>query len=177
MDSFDHPLEFSNLRHHDHRGFFQERFSDLDSYGISHQTIVQENISFSRKGVLRGWHWQLPPVAQAKLVTCVNGAILDACIDIRRESPTFGEIFTFELDSSKLNSVWIPVGFAHAFQSLADQVLVLYSTTALFNPGLSRSINPLDDSLPINWPIADPILSEKDASAPLFIELHDVDLF
>jgi dTDP-4-dehydrorhamnose 3,5-epimerase len=174
---FEQPYEFSAPKHHDHRGFFQERFSDLDTHGIGHHKFVQENISFSHQGVLRGWHWQLPPVAQAKLVTCVNGSIFDACLDLRRESPTFGEVFTFEIDSNKLNSVWVPVGFAHAFQSMADEVLVLYSTTALFNPQLSRSINPLDDSLPIRWPISNPVLSEKDASAPLFAELPAVDLF
>ena len=174
---FDKPLEFINPKHYDHRGFFQERFSDLDALGIGPHQIVQENVSFSNKGVLRGWHWQLPPAGQAKLVTCMNGAILDACLDIRLYSPTFGKIFTYELDSRKLNSIWIPLGFAHAFQALTDDVLVLYSTTATFNPGLSRSFNPLDKSLPISWPIANPILSEKDASAPLFEELSDVDLF
>ena len=174
---FELPFEFSTPRHLDNRGYFQERFSNLDSYGISSCKIVQENFSFSRKGVLRGWHWQVPPEAQAKLVTCVNGEILDACLDLRRNSPTFGEVFTFELDSERMNSVWVPTGFAHAFQATSENVLVLYSTTAFFNPDLSRSINPLDDSIPITWPISNPILSEKDAIAPLFLEVSLNDLF
>ena len=174
---FDHPIEFSTPKHHDHRGFFQERFSNLDSYGSGHNKIVQENISSSHRGVLRGWHWQIPPLAQGKIVTCVNGAILDACLDLRLKSPTFGEILPFELDSTKLNSLWIPVGFAHAFQALTNNTLVFYSTTSSFSPELSRAINPLDHTLPIRWPISDPILSEKDANAPLFTELTDADLF
>lgn len=177
LDNLELPVEFSNLRHHDHRGFFQERFSNLDSQGIHNCEIVQENLSSSHRGVLRGWHWQIPPLAQGKLVTCVNGAILDACLDLRLKSPIFGEILTFELDSTKLNSLWIPVGFAHAFQALTDNTLVFYSTTSSFSSELSRAINPLDHSLPIEWPIADPILSEKDANAPLFTELPEADLF
>jgi len=177
MEMFDNPFEFTNHRHEDSRGFFQERFSNLSALGIRDCEIVQENLSSSHKGVIRGWHWQLPPTAQGKLVTCLTGAILDACLDLRLKSPTFGEVFTYDLDSRDFKSLWIPVGFAHAFQALTDETLVLYSTSSGYNPQLSRSIHPLDESLPIKWPILSTKLSEKDASAPLFKEVPDSDFF
>ena len=177
MNPFDMPVEFSKTRHSDSRGFFQERYSDSDSASYSFHNFIQENISVSRLGVVRGWHWQLPPYAQGKLVTCFNGRVLDACLDLRTESPSFGRIFTFELSPKTFNSIWIPIGFAHAFQALEEDSMILYSVTAEYNLQKSRTICPLDQSLPIQWPIKELILSEKDSEAPFMRGIPPDDLF
>ena len=177
MDSLDLPVEFSKTRHSDERGYFQERFSGSDYRKYSFRNFVQENTSVSRLGVVRGWHWQLPPFAQEKLVTCFKGRVLDACLDIRVQSPSFGQIYTFELSPKTLNSVWIPIGFAHAFQALEEDSMILYSVTAEYNLENSRTICPLDDTLPIQWPIQNVILSKKDTEAPLMRASPPEELF
>jgi dTDP-4-dehydrorhamnose 3,5-epimerase len=171
------PEKVTHTRFVDERGFFQERYTLIDLEKLTNSSFVQENFSYSKLGVIRGWHWQLPPFAQGKLVSCLAGKIHDAALDIRRESPTFGKIYEFELSPRKLESVWIPVGFAHAFQALEEDTFVLYSVTNKYNKEFSRTITPKDRSLPIRWPITNAILSENDDSASYLSQIPSEDLF
>jgi dTDP-4-dehydrorhamnose 3,5-epimerase len=130
--------------------------------------FVQDNHSTSAQGVLRGLHYQLPPMAQAKLVRVIRGTVFDVAVDIRRSSPTFGQWRGYELSAENHLQLWIPEGFAHGFLSLGDGAEVLYKTSAPYSPGLDRTIHWNDASIGINWPLAgtNPVLSEKDAVAP-----------
>lgn len=172
----DVPTIVTHRKFTDSRGFFQERYTAQDLENLTNLPFVQENFSHSKLGVIRGWHWQLPPFAQGKLVSCLAGKILDAALDIRSSSPTFGKIYEFELSSRKLESIWIPIGFAHAFQALEEDTLVLYSVTNKYNKEASKTITPRDPSLPIRWPIIDSILSENDYSASYLSQIPSEDL-
>lgn len=152
----------------DSRGFFLEtyKFSDFVQFGIK-KAFVQDNISCSKKGVLRGLHYQLNPSAQGKLVKVLRGSILDIAIDIRRGSPNFGKWVAEILSSENNLMLWIPEGFAHGFLSLEDDTLVLYKNTNEYNPTLDRGIIWNDPQIAINWGIEKPILSDKDTKHPL----------
>lgn len=153
-------------RFNDSRGFFSELYkaNDFASLGIPY--FVQDNLSESSLGVIRGLHWQEPPFGQGKLVTCVKGRILDVAVDINRKSKTFGNHVAFELNESNGWMLWIPEGFAHGFQSLENNSRVLYKVTNIWHKESERSVNPLDPEIGINWLPTHNILSEKDLSAP-----------
>lgn len=153
-------------RFNDSRGFFSEIYKtpDFESFGIP--PFVQDNLSESSLGVIRGLHWQEPPFGQGKLVTCVKGRILDVAVDIDTKSQTFGEHVAFELSESNGCMLWIPEGFAHGFQSLEDNSRVLYKVTNGWNKESERSVNPLDPDIGINWLPLHHLLSDKDLSAP-----------
>lgn len=159
----------------DDRGWFAEVFnqSTFSSAGLPGQ-FVQDNQSFSRKGVLRGLHYQLGQ-QQGKLVRAVSGSIYDIAVDLRRNSPTFGQWAGFNLVKEKLQFLWIPEGFAHGFLVLSESATVLYKTTALYYPQGERCIRWDDPDLAIEWPLrklrtGEPILSAKDAAGSLFRE-------
>lgn len=161
----------------DERGFFYESFNERafrDATGVTIR-FVQDNHSMSRKMVLRGLHYQLPPAAQGKLVRVVSGSIYDVAVDIRRSSPSFGEWVAVELSAENRKQIWIPEGFAHGFLSLEDRTEVLYKTTEFYSSEYDRAVRWNDPDLAIEWPLgaAEPILSEKDALAPL-LEAADV---
>ena len=136
--------------------------------------FVQDNHSTSRKGVLRGLHYQMPPVAQGKLIRVVFGAIFDVAVDIRRSSATFGQWTGARLTAENREQLWIPPGYAHGFLALSDHAEVLYKTTDFWSRECEQAVRWDDPDLAIAWPAlegadaaASPRLSAKDAEAPL----------
>lgn len=146
----------------DERGFFMESWNTaaFAEAGISAE-FVQDNHSCSARGVLRGLHFQLP-AAQGKLVRVVRGSVWDVAVDIRRSSPTFGRWAGFELSAENHLMLWIPAGFAHGFQALADGAELLYKCTRLYEPANEHVLAHDDPALAIDWPLPEPMLSEKD---------------
>ena len=152
----------------DERGFFLESFSReaFAAEGLP-TDFVQDNHACSRAaGVLRGFHFQRPPFTQAKLVWVVRGAVLDAALDLRRSSPTFGRCFTVELSAGNFLRLCIPKGFAHAYLTLAPETEFLYKVNAPYTPALEGGIAWNDPDLGLAWPLADPLLSAKDRALP-----------
>jgi dTDP-4-dehydrorhamnose 3,5-epimerase len=169
----DGPLLIRLVTHPDERGFFQETyrrnvFADL---GIGDE-FVQDNHSRSGHGVVRGMHFQVG-AGLAKLVRCARGAILDVVVDIRRESPTFGEWEAFELSDENFHQVYCPVGFAHGFCVLSEQADVTYKQSAYYDDALERGISYDDPDVAIAWPEGiDLTPSARDAKAPLLREIQ-----
>lgn len=162
----------------DNRGFFLEIFknSDLENMGLKFN-VVQDNLSYSRKGVLRGLHYQKRPKEQGKLVICLYGLIYDVAVDIRVKSPTFGKHVGVLLSGEEKTIFWIPPGFAHGFLVLSDEALVLYKVTENeYSPHHDAGIIWNDPDLKIKWPIGEPILSEKDKNLPRLRDLKEEDL-
>lgn len=170
-------IEIVPRRIGDERGFFSETWSQprFREAGLDFD-FVQDNHSRSARGVLRGLHYQLEPVAQAKLVRVSRGSVFDVAVDIRRSSPTFGQWTGLVLSADKWNQLLVPVGFAHGFLALEDESEVQYKVTAPYSPEHDRGIHPDDPALGIEWPMprADWLLSAKDQAAPL---LADGDVF
>lgn len=158
-------LEFKAIT--DTRGFGMEILSRLVSSSIGSPEFKHIYVSFSRKGVIRGLHYQLPPKAQGKLVAVILGEIFDVVVDIRRSSNDFGKYMILKLRSGE--GVWIPPGFAHGFQALDDSV-VLYLMTEEFEPKLYRCIRWNDPSIRIPWPLDNHVISDKDSKCPLLAE-------
>ena len=159
----------------DSRGSFSETFSrrTMAGFGIDLE-FCQDNESFSSSsGTVRGLHLQVEPHAQGKLVRVVHGALFDVAVDIRLDSPTFGQHISVELKEGDNRALWIPAGFAHGFCTLADETVVSYKATDFYSPDCERSIRFDDPDLGIDWPVdsADAVLSDKDAAAPSFAEL------
>jgi dTDP-4-dehydrorhamnose 3,5-epimerase len=155
----------------DTRGFFFESFNQKafnEATGTNHQ-FVQDNHSRSTQGVLRGLHYQLPPHAQGKLVRVVQGAVFDVAVDIRKNSPTFGQWVGAELSADNHRLLWVPPGFAHGFLVLSESADFLYKTTDYYAPEHERSIAWNDPDIAVDWPkpIAPIALSAKDRAAPL----------
>ena len=156
----------------DSRGWFMESWSEpaLEEAGL-HYTFVQDNHSYSaQKGILRGLHMQLEPYAQAKLVRCCRGAILDAAVDIRKGSPTYRKWVAAELSAENKRQLLIPCGFLHGFLTLTDDVEVLYKADNAYAPQADRSVRWNDPAIGVEWGIAAPILSAKDAAAPFLCD-------
>ena len=156
------PKSFS-----DERGFFLESFkeSDFASNGINTK-FVQDNVSHSIRGVVRGLHYQKTPKAQAKLVTAIKGEIFDVAVDIRTGSPTFGKWVSEILSSDNHNSLYIPQGFAHGFCVISDEADVIYKVDNEYSAEDERGIIWNDPTLGINWPTQTPILAKKDLESP-----------
>jgi len=149
----------------DNRGYFLEAYrqSAFEQFGIR---FVQENQSFSRRGVLRGLHFQRNPKAQGKLVRVACGEILDVAVDIRKGSPTFAQHVAVVLSSANHQMLYIPPGFAHGFYVQSEEAGVIYLTTEEFAPDLDAGILWSDPALAITWPTRSPIVSEKDSGLP-----------
>lgn len=161
----------------DDRGFFVEtwnrqRYADA---GVPAE-FVQDNLSFSAAGVLRGMHFQ-NPVAQGKLVSVVQGAVFDVAVDVRRGSPTFGRWVGAELTSENRRQLWVPEGFAHGFVVTGESALFSYKCTRPYSPSTERSLRWDDPDVGIRWPVERPRLSPKDAEAPLLRDLPGEALF
>lgn len=156
----------------DDRGFFYESFSQrLFNEAVGREVeFVQDNHSKSSKGVLRGLHYQLPPYAQGKLVRCTRGAVFDVAVDIRKNSPTFGQWVGEILSEENKKQLWVPEGFAHGFVTLTETAEFLYKTTNYYAPQAEGSIRWDDATLAIDWKLDGiiPQLSGKDQQAPLF---------
>jgi len=157
----------------DHRGFFMESWSkrSFAEAGL-HYDFVQDNHSSSTvKGTLRGLHFQRGERAQAKLVRCVKGAVLDVAVDLRPSSPTYRKWVAVELSAGNKKQMLIPRGFAHGFLTLTDDVEFLYKADNFYAPEADGGIRWNDPLLGVDWGIADPILSEKDSGAPFFRDI------
>lgn len=158
-------------RFHDDRGYFSQLFKANDLKALGLPEFVQDNMSVSGKGVIRGMHWQEAPYAQGKLVTCLSGSIFDVALDIRPDSKTFGKHVAIHLESTQSKWLWIPAGFAHGFQSLESNSLVLYKVSEYWVKNSEQSVNPV--SFGFQWPLLFAKLSEKDSTAKDFAELGD----
>ena len=154
----------------DPRGMFYEVYSEskYEEHGIS--CFVQDNHSISKKGVVRGLHYRVNP-GQNKLVRVTRGEIFDVAVDIRKQSPTYGKWWGLSLSETNNFQLYIPIGFAHGFCVLSESAEVLYKCSDYYSPENERGILWNDPDLAIDWPVKDPILSEKDAVYPLFSEL------
>jgi dTDP-4-dehydrorhamnose 3,5-epimerase len=156
--------------HGDPRGFFLESYNEQRFNAAVGREVrfVQDNHSRSSKNVLRGLHYQLYPHAQAKLVRVVSGAIFDVAVDLRRSSPTFGRWAGALLSAEDQRQLWIPEGFAHGFLTLSESADVLYKASNYYSPADEGSVAWNDSDLDIDWPLnGEPLVSKKDASAPL----------
>jgi len=162
----------------DERGYFMELFksSDMKLSGITGE-FLQDNLSYSRKGTVRGLHYQMKPKMQGKLVTCLRGAIYDVAVDIRVGSPTFGKWVAVELSEENHHLLWIPEGFAHGFMVLSEEAMVLYKVSGSeYSPEHDAGIRWDDPELNVDWPIKDVaklIISEKDKHLPTLRERLD----
>ena len=153
----------------DNRGFFAETYSKINYKELGVDVdFVQDNHSLSKdKGTLRGLHFQAPPNAQGKLVRCGQGAIFDVAVDIRKNSPTYGKWQGFELTADNGYQLYVPVGFAHGFVTLAPNSEIVYKCTDYYSQKSEGSIHWSDQDIAIDWPLVNNvILSEKDQLAP-----------
>ncbi len=153
----------------DDRGYFFESYNkrELLDYGINEE-FVQDNQSKSNKGVLRGLHYQKAPYEQGKLVRVFSGAVLDVAVDIRPDSPTYGQHFKIELSGDNKKMLWIPPGFAHGFLTLENNTVFFYKCTGFYMPEAEETILWNDPYLAINWGMKNPTVSYKDKNAGPF---------
>ena len=152
----------------DHRGYFFETWSE-PKYAELNFVAVQDNESFTaKKGTLRGLHFQQDPKAQSKIVRVVRGAVMDVAVDLRKGSPTYLQWVAVELSEENKRQFYIPRGFAHGFLTLTDDVIFCYKVDNLYNKECDRSIRFDDPDIGVDWGITDPVLSDKDLSAPGF---------
>ena len=164
-------LEVKTGRFDVDRGFFTETYS-LPTWkaGGFGGLFVQDNLSRSRKGTLRGMHYQLSNRGMGKLVRVVQGAVFDVAVDLRTGSPTFGKWVGRTLSGENGLSLWVPVGFAHGFVALEDDTFVWYKCTGTHSPESERSMHYDDPTVSVEWPLAPTIISQKDAEAPLLAD-------
>jgi dTDP-4-dehydrorhamnose 3,5-epimerase len=173
MTRLDGLVLLTPTKHGDERGFFMETFR-ADAWaaqGVPAE-FVQDNHSRSRRGTVRGMHFQLSP-GQGKLVRVARGRVLDVVVDIRRDSPTFGQWEGFELDDEGAQQLWIPVGFAHGFCVLSDVADFVYKCTSYFDPATESGFSFADPDVGIEWPDGELIYSERDRAAPRLAEIAD----
>ena len=159
----------------DTRGYFFEsyRHDILIKHGFL-SSFIQDNESKSQRGVLRGLHFQNPPHAQAKLVRVVKGGILDVAVDIRRNSKTYGQYFSVDLNDENKSMLLIPEGFAHGFVTLEDETIVNYKCSTTYNKEAEQTLLWNDKGLAIKWEFDNPILSDKDMKGEPFIEFNSL---
>jgi dTDP-4-dehydrorhamnose 3,5-epimerase len=171
----DGPVLITPRRFCDHRGFFSETFrADLLAANGIDAVFVQDNhVRSGSRGVLRGLHFQIPPQAQGKLVRVARGSILDVCVDLRQNSPTYGKHVAAELSAANWQQLWVPVGFAHGYVTLEADTEVLYKTTDTYAPQHERSLAWDDPALAIDWrvPHGEVTLSDKDRAQPRLADL------
>ena len=156
----------------DERGFFARTFdSKFFEENALVSRFIQSNISYNiKKGTIRGLHYQLPPYAETKLITCINGKIFDVLLDLRSDSKTYKKWQSFELDSKNYSSIYIPEGIAHGFQTLRDNCVIYYQISQVYKPEFSRGIRWNDKFFDITWPLSPTIISKKDLSYVDFTE-------
>lgn len=180
------PLKFSRLLipdlvliepevYSDERGSFMEIYkkSEFFNFGITVE-FVQDNHSISKKDVLRGLHYQIPPKAQAKLVRCTRGRVFDVAVDLRKNSPTFAKWVGVELSDENHRLFYIPIGFAHGFIALSEIAEIQYKCTSEYSAQHERGIIWNDPVLNIDWQCKNPILSRRDSKLPF---LRDAEIF
>ena len=159
--------------HGDERGFFVETYSKdaWAALGVDAE-FVQHNHSRSAKGTLRGLHFQTSP-GQAKLLRCARGAILDVAVDLRRDSPTYGQWEGHVLDDERHHQLFVPIGFAHGFVVLSDVADVAYLVSSVYDPATEAGIAWDDPEVGVDWQVAEPLLSGRDRTAPHLSEIAD----
>ncbi len=175
------PLEIPDLilvesrAFHDARGHFYEHYkqSEFAANGIT-DSFPQDNYSLSKKNVIRGLHYQIPPEPQAKLVRVISGVIWDVAVDIRKSSPHYLQWIGVELSGENRSMLYIPPGFAHGFVALSDDVHLMYKCSTEYSPTYERGISYNDPKINISWPVSNPIISQRDQELPL---LADADLY
>ena len=156
----------------DDRGFFYESYNKNNLDKVVNVVFVQDNVSKSYRGVIRGLHFQVPPFEQTKLVRCVSGKILDVAVDLRVNSKTYGKSFSVELSSENNKQLLVPKGFAHGFQVLSETAIVNYKVDQYYNPDSDSGIIWNDKDLSIDWNLGlKPILSSKDLNLESFKNL------
>jgi len=156
----------------DERGFFARSFcrNEFQDLGLD-PTVAQHNVSFNRKrGTLRGLHYQAMPHEEAKLVRCTRGAIWDVIVDVREDSATRYRWFSVELNAENHRGLYIPRGFAHGFQTLADDTEVFYQMSEFYHPEAARGLRWDDPRIGLDWPIGNPVISPRDLSYQLIGE-------
>jgi len=159
--------------HGDSRGFFLETFAreEWRALGVDVE-FVQQNHSRSSRGTLRGLHFQTSP-GQAKLIRCARGEILDVAVDLRRDSPTYGRWEAQVLDDESHRQFFVPIGFAHGFVVLSEVADVCYQVSSLYDPATEAGISWDDPDIGVDWRLADPLLSERDKTAPRLADVGD----
>ena len=143
----------------DSRGSFMESYRSEWFTGVK---FIQDNEAVSKKGVIRGLHFQLPPFGQTKLIRVIEGKILDIIVDLRKSSETFGKVFSIRLSAENKTQLLVPKGFAHGYVTLSESATVLYKVDQYYNKKYDTGIYPLSESLSIDWRLSDILLSEKD---------------
>ncbi len=173
MTRLDGLVLLTPTKYGDDRGFFMEtyRADTWAAQGVPTE-FVQDNHSRSRRGTVRGMHFQRSP-GQGKLVRVARGRVLDVVVDVRRASPTFGQWEAFELDDERAQQLWIPVGFAHGFCVLSDVADFVYKVTSYFDPATEAGFSFVDPDVGIEWPDVELIYSERDRDAPRLAEIAD----
>ena len=170
------PLIIIPRRHADNRGWLSETFRHerLHDLGIVCNFVQENQSSSSRRGTLRGFHFQSPPAAQAKLISVLRGRIFDVAVDIRRNSPTFGRYVSVDLSSDNGIQLFVPIGFAHGFITLEDEVSVMYKVSAYYAPSREGGIRWNDPDIGFPWPLRDKdiVRSDRDERLPLLQELE-----
>lgn len=163
----------SSKKFKDERGYFFEFYkkSEFEKIGIKEE-FVQDNVSLSKKGVLRGLHYQKNPDAQGKLVTCLKGEVLDVIVDIRKGSPTYGKWKSYILSEENGRMLYVPAGYVHGFLTLSDEAIFLYKCTKEYSSSQDRGIIWNDPDIGVDWGVENPILTAKDKKHPL---LKDAD--
>jgi dTDP-4-dehydrorhamnose 3,5-epimerase len=162
--------------HPDERGFFFESFKESEFRAAGLETTYRQD-GHSRnvgKGIVRGMHYQEPPAAQAKIVRCTVGACFDVVLDLRAKSPTYGKWAALELDAGSKRMLYVPEGFAHGYQTLTEVCEIQYRLGREFSAPHYKSVRWNDPAIGIRWPLPPPILSERDARAPLLSEVRRV---
>lgn len=163
-----HVIELDEFN--DHRGMFARIHceNEFKEHGLASH-MVQTNMSITnKKGTLRGMHYQVEGAEEDKLVRCVKGKVLDVIIDVRKGSPTFGKHFKVELSEDNRKAIYVPKGFAHGILALSDDAVLVYHVSQFYTPGKEKGIRWNDPFFNIEWPVEEPILSEKDANHPLW---------
>jgi dTDP-4-dehydrorhamnose 3,5-epimerase len=157
----------------DDRGYFFESFNSQTFQELIGEDVefVQDNQSMSGKNIVRGLHFQNPPFAQGKLVRVIKGEVIDVAVDIRKDSPTYGEHVSVRLSGENNRMFWIPPGFAHGFSSLEEETIFSYKCTNYYSKESEGSVAWNDPELNINWEVENPIISEKDQESPLLSDL------
>ena len=157
-------------KHEDERGFFARTFcrKEFEAHGLN-PNLVQCNISYNtKKGTLRGMHYQVAPYQEAKLISCIRGAIYDVVIDLRAESPTYCQWFAVELSAKNYKMLYVPENFAHGFQTLEDNTVVFYQMSEFYHPECARGVGWDDPAFGIKWPLSNRVVSKRDLSYPDF---------
>ena len=169
---------FTPRLHHDDRGTFLEWYkAELVHKAVGHALpLVQANHSISKRGVVRGIHFADVPPGQAKYVYCPRGAVLDYVVDVRLGSPTFGKYEGVRLDDMDRRAVYLSEGLGHAFVALTDDAAVTYLCSTEYDPKAEHTVDALDPEIGIDWGLAKPLLSERDAAAPALAEVADAGL-